>query len=424
MIGILLHNPGLLAGCLLLAIGSFVFGLLGWAMYRSSASLRPIVFVAGFFAIVGVPQFIGHLAMAVKPGHVVAAPSAAPTAAAPTAAAPALPAGVMPEDVRGLYASRMPGLRGAEGLHWPSGDSVTRLRFDSAAQAGAGLLAYLAMHQVAPTLDRGGNEVRGTRGLGGGVVHLLQGGDSLRVVTALNEAALDARLAALQPPSTAPGAAQVAEPLVPALQPLARQFREQVLLQVAGVLLLLVAASLWFFRASAWAAAVPARAEAQRLPATRVRQRLLALGDAGLPVDVQAQPDGRIAVTWRHADTGWLDMAGLNRLRRTHRLLLRLDESSHAVFVTEQWSLFDARAGGGGAQLRWHTARGISFFQVEHERVFGVMLGPDGRPTGALSHTWRFNLQELKAPFIAATTGSGWHWRPVMIDWGALLRRR
>jgi hypothetical protein len=417
VIQILLHNPGLMVVGGLLTMGALVSGLLAFLMHRGGASLRPIVFFAGFFGIVVAPQLIGHLALAVKPGTAAAAPAAVPMA-------PALPAGVSPEDVSALYAPRMPGLQRAELLQWPSGDSVAQLRFGSAAQASAGLLSYLSMYQVAPTLDRGGNEIRGTRGLGGGAVHLLQGGEGLRVVTALSDAALDARLAALQPAAASRAAAPEAEPLVPALQPAVRLFREHVLLQLAAVGLLLAAACTWFFRASAWAASVPARAAAPRLPATLVRQRLLALGDAGLPVEVQAQPDGQIAVTWRHTDARWLDMGGLNRLRRTHRLLLRLDEPSHAVFVTEQWSVFDARAGAGGAQLRWHTARGITFFQVEYERVFGVMLGPDGRPTGALSHTWRFNLQELKAPFIAAATGSGWSWRPVMIDWGALLRRR
>ena len=140
-------------------------------------------------------------------------------------------------------------------------------------------------------------------------------------------------------------------------------------------------------------------------------------------MQVDALPDGRIAVTWRHADARFVDFASAHRMVRTHRLLLRLDEAARRVRVTEQSTEFDARAGLGGASLRWRTGLGITFFQVDHRRVFGLQFGPDGRPTGALSYAWRFNLNELKAPFIGAVTGAGWDWQPVMLDLPALLER-
>lgn len=406
---LLTTNPGLMIMLALLAGGLLVCALLGVPMWRAGVSLKPIVFFGGFFGIVVLPQLIGHLALAVKPVAAVAAP----TVSAPP------PAGGQRQDWLPIYAPRLPGLTSAEATQWPTGQSVVTLRFGTPEQAQQGLLGYLALHQVAPTLDRGGNEVRGTRGLGGGVAHLLRDGAAVRVSTALGDAALDALIA----PAAAAAPPATAEPLVPALQPAVRLFREHVSLQVAAVLGLVAVATLWFFRASAWAASSPALPTAAPLSAALLRQRLLALNSAGFPMRVSSEPDGRIAVTWDLADLRWLDFMGLKRLRRSHRLLLRLDESRRAVFVTEQWTVFEAAAGADTAALRWHTARGISFFQVEHERVFGVMLGADGRPTGALSHRFRFNLQELKAPFITAATHAGWAWRPVMIDWAGLLSR-
>lgn len=411
-IALLQANPGLMIVGALLAIGGFVCGLLAFMMKRSGVSLKPIAFFAGFFAIVVLPQAVGHLAIAVKPG-----------AAAVPAPAPAFtpPPGGTREDWMPIYGRRMPGLASAEALQWPTGQSLATLRFASTEQAQQGLMAYPQLHSVAPTLDRGGNEVRGSRGLGGGVVHLLREGETVRVAVALGDEALDALLAPAAPP-----VAEVAstEPLIPALQPAVRLFREHVLLQVTTVLSLVVIASLWFFRASAWASGTDAVPGTTPLQPGALRQRLLALNGSAFPMKVEPLPDGRIAVTWDLADLRWLDFMGLKRLRRSHRLLLRLDESRRTVFVTEQWTVFEAAAGAGSAELRWHTARGITFFQVEHQRTFGVMLGPDGKPTGELSHRFRFNLQELKAPFITAATHAGWAWRPVMIDWGDLLPTR
>ena len=100
-------------------------------------------------------------------------------------------------------------------------------------------------------------------------------------------------------------------------------------------------------------------------------------------------------------------LAGAHRLRLTHRLLLRLDEAARRVRVTEQFFAFDASVGARGAALRWHTGMGRVFSQVERQRVFGLQFGPDGQPTGDLTCAWRFDLNELKSPFIDAVTGAG-----------------
>ena len=451
MKAVLLHNPGLLISLALLLGGGLVFALLGGLMLRSGAAYRGVIFVAVAFALVVLPQLVGHLAMAVKPPATGAGAVTAPRAAAVDAAraAAGLPEFVLPlqgqavrdpalvfgadhalgrrSDSCALFAARMPGLTVADAVHWPAGDSVTALVFGSADQAAAGLLAYLGLYQVAPTLDRGGVELQGTRGLGGGVVRLRRSGAALLAVTALDEPALQARLAALPllqaAPAAAPGAPSAGAPLVPALQPLVHLFRANVALQVAGVLAMLAIVAWWFFVGTAWAGRVPAERGAAPLPAAVLKSRLMAVNQAEVPMQVEALPDGRIAVTWRHADARFVDFASAHRMVRTHRLLLRLDEAARRVHVTEQSTELDARAGLGGASLRWRTGLGITFFQVDHRRVFGLQFGPDGRPTGALSYAWRFNLNELKAPFIAAVTGAGWDWQPVMLDLPALLER-
>ncbi|MFZ5548184.1 MAG: hypothetical protein ACOZJX_05775 [Pseudomonadota bacterium] len=419
MTSLLAANPGLMVVLALLAGGTLVFSLLAFIMHRSGASLRPIAFVAGFFAIVLLPQVAGHLALAVRPGEAAAAAGAP---AVPARAA--LPEGARAEDWRAVYGPRMPGLQDAPARVWASGQSLAALRFASAAQAGDGLMAYLAMHSVAPTLDRGGNEVRGSRGLGGGFVHLRRDGATLHIAAALDEPALDALLpASATQATTAPTPLAEPQPLVPALQPATRWMREHVAAQVGAVLLLLAVAVGWFFRVGSWAAAKAPVATTAPLTAEALRARLLALaaGDNGaLP---PARTDGRIAIGFTLTDARWLSAAGLNRARRVHRLLLRLDPGTHTVWVTEQWSRFDAQAGAAGGQLRWSTAMGISFFERSRSVEAGIVLGKDGRPAGALLHHERIDLQALKAPCIAAVTGAGWRWRPVMLDWAALFGR-
>src|SRR5678815_4126476 len=61
MTHLLRTNPGLLITVLLMVGCAFVCTLVGLFMVRQGASLRPLYWFAGFFALIVLPQFIGHL---------------------------------------------------------------------------------------------------------------------------------------------------------------------------------------------------------------------------------------------------------------------------------------------------------------------------------------------------------------------------
>lgn len=147
-----------------------------------------------------------------------------------------------------------------------------------------------------------------------------------------------------------------------------------------------------------------------------LRDRLLALNQQSIPVEVVASPknDGVFEITWRYGDASWFDLMRAHKMRRTHKLVLALDEPGHTARVLEYWSAFDASARANDLHLNWTAARGMQFFEFEHRRVFGVQLDESGKPTGELSKAYTFNLQELKQPIIEVVTASGWTWQPVM----------
>ena len=139
----------------------------------------------------------------------------------------------------------------------------------------------------------------------------------------------------------------------------------------------------------------------------------MAVNDLDVPFSVQRE-NGRVVAAWRFSDARWLDLARAHGTRRTHRILMELDPEGHTVRPVEQWSLFDASAGRGGASVRWFSARGVMFYQYEHQRVFGLQIDERGRFVPQLSHAYTFDLQEMKTPIIEAVTRAGWRWRPTM----------
>ena len=173
----------------------------------------------------------------------------------------------------------------------------------------------------------------------------------------------------------------------------------------------LLLAVFWFFKGSAWSVRQPPRPGTRPEPAVLLRDRLLALNQQDMPVQVIASPDGNtVDVSWRYADARWLDLMRAYEMRRTHKLVLGLDEHSHTARVHEYWSAFDASAGLNELRLNWTVARGMQFFEFEHRRIFGVQLNPAAsRPVVSVY----VQLARLKQPIIEAVTVSGWTWQPV-----------
>lgn len=171
-----------------------------------------------------------------------------------------------------------------------------------------------------------------------------------------------------------------------------------------------------FGRVASWAGGVPAAAGVVPLSEGELEARLLALNAMKAPWSVsRGRRVNEIVVDWKYGDTTWIDTMRAHGLKRSYRLVLRLDEGPRRVRAMEYSSALDWSAGGSplAASLRWTASRGIKFFEIAHERVFGLQIR-NGRPTLDLSYAYTFDLQELKGPIIALVTQAGWEWRPVV----------
>ncbi len=422
---LLRENPGLLAMAVALAIGTLVFGTLGIIMARSGASLRPIAFVGGLFALVLLPQFAYHLGVAtgaVPRRNLTWLPAAEqarvygwverePALAVRDGVFADLGAVFGP----GVDLSLGSNLRAAGGvLPFGSADaaymavlppdgSAIIARFVSST-AAEGAARDFAQQALGTWPDIGADGLRMARRPAGDIVKLGLVGRTLVVVSATDERALTRHLHAI-------GA------IAPAQAP-SDAGSERYWLYRPGVLpALLVGLVVFyvfvFFKGAAWAGAVPAVTGIQPATTAELRQRLLEIDALNVPLTIVAEEGGRrLVATWRFADARWLDLARARQMRYTARVILNLDPQSHIVRVTEQMTHFDAAAGLGDVALEWCTMRGVTFFQVERGRVFGLQFDANGRPQPKLDYAWRFDAQEMKAPLIDAVTHAGWQWRP------------
>lgn len=413
-----------------------VMTVIGTAMVRAGASLKPLVWFLVFFGLVGGPQGIIHFidGLAIRRARLAAQAGSSTAATVSASSVPALVPvpwaavfgpGADPALITDAKQSLTAALADAEEAKLSfnvDGSSALAARFPSINAAAKALNRYGTFFNFSGA--RGSDEagwIARRHGGQGEWVHVVTAGPELYAWTAATEAAvLEARTRALGPWRDAPPGVAVAAGPAPDL--LTTRLRARPGLMSIFVVVNLVLCVGWFFKGSSWAARVPAVTTAKSVTADGLRQALLALNTPDRPTDVTVRPDGAIEVNWRYADARWFDLMRVHQMKRTQRLVLHPDEATRTVRVREYWSAFDASAGARDLRLNWVTGSGIQFFAIEHTRVLGVQLDASGRPTSELSRAYTFNLQTLKAPFIAAVTQAGWRWQPVVWNGPESLR--
>jgi hypothetical protein len=417
-------NPGLVVA-FALALGlPLALGLFAVLMRSAGVSLRPVVFLAGLMLPILLVFVVGSLVRARVPADEPAATLSLAVRDGRFADRASLFGAELSDrdirDAKAVFPEFFAEAEVAELGLVGTGESVLAAQFpdaEAAKRAAAALWKTFGVHNTSGDEESGW---RGRRRQNSDYIEMLRTGRHLFFWTGLTKEAAAAHRAASKLPVAASSSA--ASALVPALQPLGKLFRP-VPMKVLGLALMVMLYAGWFFKGAAWAGGAPAPAGVSPLPATELASRFEAINALDVPFRIErgGEPNEYFA-TWRYADAKWVDLARAHGMRRTFRIKLKLDEAAHLVRATDYAAGYDWSAGGAGAKIEWRAMMGIVFFQTEQQRVFGLQLDERGGFKPELSYSYKFDLNEMKSPLIAATTGAGWDWRPTLWQGPAWLR--
>lgn len=408
--------------------------LFSWWMLRAGLSLRPLIFVFGFLALVAVPQGVVHLLDALAYARarepVPASTGVEARLPSPVALSPVAWDLVFgPEADPSLITDAKPALgavlAAAEEARFSfraTGESSLAARFPDEAIAARAVEAYRTFFQLAVVAGDAGDGWTGRRYGGGGEwTHVVAAGRELYAWTGASRASVEGpRTRALGAPRRGP------EPVSsddPSRRQVSNRIRHHKPLLALFVGLNLVVAVLWFFKGAAWAGREAPEPHVTPVPVSTLRSRLLALNQRDRPLLVAAGPDSTtLEVTWNLGEKRWIDALQVRAIRRIHKFTLRFDPDRRTVRMREYLSRWDATAGPGSLRLEWKAGLGLTFFSRDYERGGGVELDSAGRPTGDLGPSVRFDLQAMRSPVVQAVLASGWTWQPVMVDAPPSLR--
>jgi hypothetical protein len=145
------------------------------------------------------------------------------------------------------------------------------------------------------------------------------------------------------------------------------------------------------------------------LSADQVRQKLLAVNRPTAPFQVvDGKADGvDLVAEWKVVDAQWHSIFEKAGLKKSFRILMKLDPEKHEVRALDkeyevQWS-----AGVPKLSISAQAFRG-----QKQEISFGAGYAYTEQGPGQV-YNYRFSTKELKTPLQEAATSSGWTYRGV-----------
>ncbi len=150
------------------------------------------------------------------------------------------------------------------------------------------------------------------------------------------------------------------------------------------------------------------------MPATELTHRLLNLNAAHLPWTLRTGPEADIVVEWKYADASWWGVLAKSGMKKSYRLRLFFDEAKRRCGALDEFGELDWSAGLMAApriQYARSFFRGIQLVRRQREVVYGLRS-----PMGQLGKVvdYKFDIDELKRPVIAAVLAAGWTYQPIL----------
>lgn len=368
------NHLGLVIVSIIMLLAMLLLMSASFQLRAAGLPLKPIAYVAVFFAIVMVPQFVGHLAMALWPR---------PKAVFDAELFGGREAFEHPErifgvganadelrDARPIFPEMLSKAEVAQLRMRETGEMMLAARFASTADANDSSARFWTAFALSGTSGSAERGWWGTRKSVGDIVHIRRVGPVLALWIGPSKEAVRKRLVDVRLSTTPP------DP-----RPEWIRIFDRVPVQVATVLLLVALAAWWFFKGASWAGRIDG--DGPVLSAAGVSNRLSQLSDVESLRQIEDNEWELIILYDTFGEVG------------RYRYLLRLDPLNHRVLVTE----FSSRRISPSGSYNWHRSIGMTFFR-----------------SGA-----GIDLQRHKRPIIEAITSSGWDWQPVMWNVPALL---
>jgi len=139
-------------------------------------------------------------------------------------------------------------------------------------------------------------------------------------------------------------------------------------------------------------------------------ERILSLNSPSLPYHIKPALDTDLMIEWKIVDAKWYGIFAKERLRRTYRAYILLDELRHAVRYWEILASVEWVAGAPKIRYQKEFIRGRILWQ----KSWGIQYGIKEDGTIGKVYEYNFDIRSIRDPIKKTVEESGWEFVTVL----------
>ncbi len=143
----------------------------------------------------------------------------------------------------------------------------------------------------------------------------------------------------------------------------------------------------------------------------KLREQILNINSVDLPYQIKPSDKSDLELIWKIADAKWLGIFAKERISKTYRAYIYLDESKHTVRFWQAIDNVEWVAGAPKVHFQKEFFRG----KVIYQKSYGVQYGIKEDKTFGKVYEYDFDINQIFGPVQKTALDCGWEFVEVMM---------
>jgi len=144
---------------------------------------------------------------------------------------------------------------------------------------------------------------------------------------------------------------------------------------------------------------------------TALRERIVAVNAPDLPYEIKPADKTDFELVWKIADARWLGIFSKEKISKTYRAYIYLDEAKHTVRFWEAIDNVEWVAGAPKIHYQKEFFRG----KVIYQKSAAVQYGVREDKTFGKVYEYKFDINQIRGPVQKAALDNGWEFVEVLM---------
>jgi hypothetical protein len=140
-------------------------------------------------------------------------------------------------------------------------------------------------------------------------------------------------------------------------------------------------------------------------------EKILSLNSADLPYQIKPSEKTDLEIIWKIVDARWLGIFAKEKIRKTYRACMALDEAKHTV---RYWEAIDNVEWVAGAP-KIHYQKEFFRGKIIYQKSYGVQYGIKEDKTIGKVYEYKFDINAIRGPIKEKAIEGGWEFVEVLM---------